>query len=81
MPTILINTNVINTNNDNSEYKKTLDEEFRKDLNDLINKLLIKSNLVKINFILLTLYFDIFSYNYSNIYSLIHFQSNMILTI
>ncbi len=47
MPTILINTNVINTNNDNSEYKKTLDEEFRKDLNDLINKLLIKSNLVK----------------------------------
>jgi hypothetical protein len=84
MPTILINTNVTNRNNDKKEYDKKFDDEFRNDLNELINKLLVKSNMVRVfdNIIIkdtcLLRFLFIHTLNY---YSLIHFQSNTILTI
>lgn len=46
MPSILINTNLSLANKQNSELKKSLDDEFRNDLNLLINKLLVKSSMM-----------------------------------
>lgn len=63
MPTILINTNLIKSTsavktgeccggNDEEQQRQCLDEEFRQDLNEIIKKLLVKSETVKKYYIL-----------------------------
>lgn len=58
MPTILINTNLIKSTsavktgeccggNDEEQQRQCIDEEFRQDLNEIIKKLLVKSETVK----------------------------------